>query len=293
MNYRGLLLNLLAALLIAAPSLAAVVSAITVPATRAGGYTVTAADLNADVGGLYSSINNGIIATLNKLTTKGDIYVYDGAALQRQGVGANNTVLTADSAQANGIKWAALANTTQLTTKGDLLTFTTVPARIGVGTNGQVLTADSTVSAGVKWATPSAAIAIPVGTIIAWSPAAAGTNTVPSGWQLCNGSGGSPNLIGRFILGGRPSGDTSAASSGGFGIETVDANGTGVTSVLHSHNQLGTFTTSTNNATNNAVAGATPVAGTHTHTVTLSGNTNIADAPTEPADYVLVYIMKT
>lgn len=40
-----------------------------------------------------------------------------------------------------------------LTTKGDLLAFTTLPARLAVGSNGQVLTADSAVAAGVKWAT--------------------------------------------------------------------------------------------------------------------------------------------
>ncbi len=42
------------------------------------------------------------------LTTKGDIYVATGAgAVTRLGVGANNQVVTADSAQASGIKWAA------------------------------------------------------------------------------------------------------------------------------------------------------------------------------------------
>ncbi len=45
--------------------------------------------------------------------------------------------------------------TSPLTTKGDLLVFTTVNARLPVGTNGQVLTADSTQTAGVKWATPA------------------------------------------------------------------------------------------------------------------------------------------
>jgi len=42
---------------------------------------------------------------------------------------------------------------TPLTTKGDILTFTTVKARLGVGTDGQALVADSAVAAGIKWAT--------------------------------------------------------------------------------------------------------------------------------------------
>ena len=42
------------------------------------------------------------------LTTKGDIYAATAAATpNRLGVGANNTVLTADSAEATGLKWVA------------------------------------------------------------------------------------------------------------------------------------------------------------------------------------------
>jgi len=42
-----------------------------------------------------------------------------------------------------------------LTTKGDLLAYSTEDIRLGVGTNDQVLTADSTTASGIKWATPS------------------------------------------------------------------------------------------------------------------------------------------
>jgi hypothetical protein len=56
--------------------------------------------------GRIPSVEGGIQPTL--LTTKGDIIVATGnATLVRQGVGANGTVLTANSAQADGVEWAS------------------------------------------------------------------------------------------------------------------------------------------------------------------------------------------
>jgi hypothetical protein len=50
---------------------------------------------------------------------------------------------------------AGASATTVVTTKGDLLTYSTTAARLGVGANGTVLTADSAEATGVKWATPA------------------------------------------------------------------------------------------------------------------------------------------
>jgi len=56
--------------------------------------------------GRIPSVEGGIQPTL--LTTKGDIIVATGnATLVRQGVGTDGQVLTANSAQADGIEWAA------------------------------------------------------------------------------------------------------------------------------------------------------------------------------------------
>lgn len=90
------------------------------------------------------------------IDAKGDLIVGTAAdTAARLAVGTNGHVLTADSAQSGGVKWAASGAST-LTTKGDILTYDTGAARLGVGSDGQVLTADSAQSKGVKWATPSA-----------------------------------------------------------------------------------------------------------------------------------------
>ena len=61
--------------------------------------------------GRIPSVEGGIQPTL--LTTKGDIIVATGnATLVRQGVGADGTVLTANSAQADGVEWATPAGAT-------------------------------------------------------------------------------------------------------------------------------------------------------------------------------------
>jgi hypothetical protein len=93
---------------------------------------------------------------VSKLTTKGDLLVTTGSALNRLAVGTNAHVLTADSAATNGVKWALSPETDLVTTKGDILVASAADtlARQGVGSNGQVLVADSGVTNGVAWVDP-------------------------------------------------------------------------------------------------------------------------------------------
>jgi len=115
------------------------------------------------------------------LTTKGDTHGFT-TENARVPIGANTTVLTADSTEALGLKWAA-ASGAPTTTKGDVSGFSTTQARIPIGTNNQVLTADSTEALGLKWAA-----AIASGLVVIWS----GTiGSYPAGWAL--NSVGIPN----------------------------------------------------------------------------------------------------
>ena len=73
--------------------------------------TVSSAELGY-LDGVTSAIQTQLDAKTAKstLTTKGDVYAATAASTPaRLGVGANNTVLTADSAEATGLKWATPA----------------------------------------------------------------------------------------------------------------------------------------------------------------------------------------
>ena len=90
---------------------------------------------------------------------------------------------------------------------------------------------------------------VPVGGILMWSGIVA---TIPSGYALCDGSNGTPDLRGKFIIGA--GGSYSPAATGGAATVTlVEAN-------LPAHTHTCT--------------GATAAGGGHTHTATDSGHTH-------------------
>lgn len=114
------------------------------------------------------------------------------------------------------------------------------------GTSGQVL-----VSSGSA-ATPTWSDAFVTGMIMLWSGS---TGTIPSGWALCNGSSGTPDLRNRFVVG---AGSTYA----------VDATGGSADATLPSH----THTASTSTTGAHSHSGTTNTVGDHVHTQTPTGS---------------------
>lgn len=180
--------------------------------TLSTGHVVTAAEWNTAVGGIYTYINNTLLAgSVNKYINKGDILVHDGTNLQALAVGTDTFILTADSSQATGVKWAAPGAST-LTTNGDILFYNSGLQRLPIGTTGQLLT----VTAGLPaWSSNAPAGVVPVGGIILWSGA---LNAIPANFHLCDGTNGTPNLQGLFVVG---AGNASPAATGGMGLVAV------------------------------------------------------------------------
>ena len=119
---------------------------------------------------------------------------------------------------------------------------------------------------------------VPVGGIIMWSGA---TNNIPSGWALCDGNNGTPNLQDRFIVG---AGSTYAVDATGG---SADA-----TLVSHTHNLLynhGSFGGSSGAVTPRS--GNTPVTPGISGRVSTEGSS--ATNANLPPYYALAYIIKT
>lgn len=130
------------------------------------------------------------------------------------------------------------------------------------------------------------------GMIMMWSGTSA---NVPSGWALCDGANGTPNLVNKFIRGATTSGTT-----GGYADSIVVSHshvGTTNTTGLHTHTATGTINL---NVDNNG--GAYPVrssgtettsqAGSHSHTVVIDSAGESGVGKNLPPYYELCYIIK-
>lgn len=102
-----------------------------------GSGTVTSVDVSGGTTGLTTS--GGPVTGSGTITLAGTLAIANGGTGQT----------TAN---------AAFGALSPLTTKGDIVGYSTVNARVPIGTNGQVLTADSTQTLGLKWAAIATAL---------------------------------------------------------------------------------------------------------------------------------------
>lgn len=173
-----------------------------------------------------------------------------------QGSGGNVSI---PSASAGIIYCDGAGATAKVSSITDAMTVTSAAI-----TGGSITGLSSmSVSGAVSATSFSGTGAAPAGTIILWSGA---STAIPTGWALCNGLNGTPDLRGRFVVGAGTGGSYAPGDTGGqSAITSVPA---------HTHNY--------------AITSAS--GGSHTHTVNLtsdgahahSGNTNTDPAHSHP-----------
>jgi microcystin-dependent protein len=153
---------------------------------------------------------------------------------------------------------------------------------------------------------------VPSGAILLWSKSVA---TIPSGWFLCDGTNGTPNLTGRFVIhadadtGGTYAPDDTGGSADAIVVaHTHTYSGTTSAAGAHDHtpqngNGFLTNTTSGSDGTFNYGSGSavftgfvdsTSDVGDHTHTFsgTTASTGSSGTGANLPPYYALVYIMK-
>jgi microcystin-dependent protein len=122
-----------------------------------------------------------------------------------------------------------------ITTAGNALTSSSAPfnspAFTGVPTAPTAAAGTSTTQlATTAFVTTALSAALPVGVITMWSGSVA---SIPSGWALCNGASGTPDLRDRFVVGA----GTSYAPGNTGGFNTITLNTDQIPS--HQHNASG------------------------------------------------------
>jgi microcystin-dependent protein len=164
---------------------------------------------------------------------------------------------------------------------------------VAPGTSGNLLTSN-----GTTWASVAPPTSFVTGMILLWSGSIA---SVPSGWALCDGTNGTPNLRDRFVVG---AGSTYAvnATGGSANAIVVSHTHTATSSVSdpgHNHQTTegvvlqngGDFFTTGLQSTGRGIS-------TNTKTTGISVSTSVASAGSSgtnanlPPYYALAYIMK-
>lgn len=153
---------------------------------------------------------------------------------------------------------------------------------------------------------------VPAGVIVMWSGSVA---SIPSGWYICDGTNGTPNLTGRFVVhadadsgGTYAPGDTGGAddvtlteaqmpahthtaSTNSAGSHSHTVNGLITTGALSNNADRDRFYSDTQLVGNKGGIG-TNTAGAHTHTVTVASTGGGGSHENRPPYYALAYIMK-
>ncbi len=270
---------------------------------------VTVDGLNIAEGCPAANVNNGmrsIMALVRASFATGLQTFLDGTA--PLSVASGGTGGATGAAARTGIGAAASGANTDITSLA-------APA-LGAATATTATAGDnSTKVATTAFVTAAILAALPAGVIMIWSGS---SGAIPSGWLLCNGASGTPDLRDKFVVG---AGSTYAVNAtGGSANATLVSHShtititdpghdhtANVTDPGHTHNlpggtssggtiqtQLGVNSTASNGVSSSNTTGITVDNVSNTTGITASSNTQGSSATNAnlPPYYALCYIMK-
>jgi microcystin-dependent protein len=203
--------------------------------------------------------------------------------------GSNNVSLTGNASISGSISSGSIANAGTLTTNS--LTSTGNISAGSLNSSGAISTSSTVSAAGLNVTGFSSNALVPTGAIMMWSGS---TAAIPTGWALCDGSSGRPDLRGRFIVGYSGSGFYNAVGNiGGEDFHTLTIN------EMPSHNHSISTTDSPQSSDDAAdpLRGRIP-GGANTRGGTLPGARTIGFSGSgfshenRPPYYTLAYIIK-
>lgn len=254
-------------------------------------------------GGVYSLNLTGAIAPIDITTSNSQNLIFNLSGQLVQNVTLRLPLQPAPSSSIVGGQWVVNNATTN--------PFTVTIARIsGAGTSvvvpqGAITTIYSD-GTDIRIA-GSTSDRIPVGTIVMWSGTIA---TIPTGWLLCNGQPGTPDLRDKFIIGAAQD-DAGVAKTNITGSLTqtggskdaivVEHNHTAAiaSAGLHSHEYfpfgtgIGTGFGTAETFQESQPARITASAGAHVHTATIDSSGASGTNARLPPYYALAYIIRT
>ena len=140
------------------------------------------------------------------------------------------------------------------------------------------------------------AVGVPSGAILMWS---GGIATIPTGWALCNGANGTPDLRDRFIVGagstynvGVTGGSKDAVVVAHTHTGTAASGGGGGSFVTDVNTSYGSFISYAQSGNGVIFYQNTGSANAHTHNININSTGSSGTNANLPPYYALAYIMK-
>jgi hypothetical protein len=242
---------------------------------------VAASSLSTTLSAAIFPTNNtgGLNAYLQRTSTGALTWVV-GTSLLTDALPSGDGFLTKN---ANGSY--SLTSASTIATKADL----TAAAGVASAASAAAAATAAAAASAAAGASSAAATSFPAGGIIMWS----GT-TIPTGWALCNGLNGTPDLRNRFIVG---SGNTySTGTTGGSADAVVVSHSHNVTDPGHAHpestNPIGQLGGAEGGG-RDAVGVLASTTGSAVTGISISSSGVSGTGANLPPYYALAFIMKT